>query len=57
MALVAFTLGKKEESLQYFKVVLERTKNISFSTLSDPFWEEVFKDEDFKKLVDNSKQK
>ena len=42
LALVAFALGKKEESLQYFKVVLERTKNISFSTLSDPFWEEVF---------------
>lgn len=52
LALVAFALGKKEESLEYFKTMLKRTNNIiPLSMLSDPFWEEIFKDEEFKKLA------
>lgn len=57
LALVAFTLGKKEESLKYFKILLEKTNRITLSMISDPYWEEVFKDEDYSQLVSMYREK
>lgn len=58
LALVSFALGKKDESLEHFKVMLTRTNNIvPLSMLSDPFWEETFKDESYKKLVSHQTEK
>lgn len=58
LALVAFALRKKEESLEYFKVLLKRTNNnIPLSMLSDPFWEDIFKDESYKKLISHHTEK
>jgi TolB-like protein/DNA-binding winged helix-turn-helix (wHTH) protein/Flp pilus assembly protein TadD len=58
LALVAFALGKKEESLGYFKQMLKRSNgSISLAMLSDPFWEEILKEEGFKKaLVEHQKK-
>ncbi len=51
LSLIAFTLGKKTEALEYFKLMKSKRKNIPLSILSDPYWEEVFKDADFKELI------
>lgn len=51
LALVGFTLGKKEESLKNFKIMLEKSPLVPSYLLFDPFWEELFKDQDFQKLT------
>jgi TolB-like protein/DNA-binding winged helix-turn-helix (wHTH) protein/thioredoxin-like negative regulator of GroEL len=57
LALVAFVLGKKEESLGYLKEMLDRYRKPPLAMLSDPYWEEILKDEDFRQLVNNHRQK
>lgn len=56
LALIAFTLGKKQEAMGFFKMMVEKNKQIPLSIISDPYWEEVFKDEEFKKLIPPAKQ-
>lgn len=51
LTLLAFTLGKKEEALEYFKIMIARRKILSLDVLSDPYWEDVFKDKDFRQLA------
>lgn len=55
LALIAYTLGKKHEALEFFKMVIEKNKQVPLSLISDPFWEEVFKDEEFKEVIKSSK--
>lgn len=50
LTLVGFTLGKKEEALKNFKIMLEKSPIVPSYLLFDPFWEELFKDSDFQKL-------
>ena len=57
LALIAFTLGKKEEALGHFKAVMGKSKMMPISIVSDPYWEEVFKDKDFKALADQAQNK
>jgi pentatricopeptide repeat protein len=57
LALVAFVLGKKEESLGYLKEMLDRYRKPPLAMLSDPYWEKILKDEDFRQLVNNHRQK
>jgi tetratricopeptide (TPR) repeat protein len=51
LTLVGFTLGKKDEALksfgQMFEISAIKPKYIVF----DPFWEEIFKDEDFRRVL------
>lgn len=51
LALVAFSLGKKDESLEYFKKFLNGNRRISFSMMVDPFWEDIWKDENYRKFL------
>lgn len=52
LSLIAFTLGKKIEALEYFKIMLQKSNNrLSLAIMSDPYWEDLMKDEDFKKLI------
>jgi DNA-binding winged helix-turn-helix (wHTH) protein/TolB-like protein/lipopolysaccharide biosynthesis regulator YciM len=51
LVLIAFTLGKKEESLNYFKEMLRRTPQMTLSMISDPYWEELFKDKEFSEVI------
>jgi TolB-like protein/DNA-binding winged helix-turn-helix (wHTH) protein/Tfp pilus assembly protein PilF len=58
LALVAFSLGRKEESVGHFKQMLKRQNNIILlSMLSDPFWEEVFRDEIYKQTIAEHQKK
>ncbi len=51
LALVAFTLGKKTEALEFFKEMVGPSKMLSPTLRYDPFWEDIFKDEDFLKVI------
>ncbi len=51
LTLVGFTLGKKEESLKNFKIMLEKSPLVPSYLLFDPFWEDFFKDEEVQKLT------
>lgn len=50
LTLVAFTLGKKNEARQFFQKMMESAKIVPTYLIFDPFWENFFKDEEFKKL-------
>lgn len=56
LTLVGFTLGKKEESLRYFQQMLETSVITPNYLIFDPFWEEVFKDQDFRQLLASQKR-
>lgn len=57
LILLAFTLGKKEEALQGFKAMLSKSPIITLSMLSDPYWEELFKDKEFCEVISQFKAK
>lgn len=50
LTLIAYTLGKKNEARRYFQKMMESAEIIPTYLIFDPFWEEFFKDEEFKKL-------
>ena len=54
LTLVGFTLGKREEAIKNFKIMLEKSPLVPSFLLFDPFWEEFFKDPDFQKLTSQS---
>lgn len=51
LTLVGFTLGEKDEALKNFKQMIDTATLIPTFLTFDPFWEEVFKDDDFKRLT------
>lgn len=51
LTLVGFSLGKKEEALKYLSKSVENAAIAPTYLIFDPFWEEVFTDENFKRLI------
>lgn len=51
LALVGFTLGKRDEALNSLKKMVEITAIPPTFLTFDPYWEEVFKDNEFRQLV------
>lgn len=51
LTVLAFTLGKKDEALKYFRQMLNQSAIPPTYLNFDPYWEEVLKDENFKTLI------
>ena len=51
LALVSYALGKREESLRYFKEMAGRGSRLPISMISDPYWDEILRDEEFKQIA------
>jgi DNA-binding winged helix-turn-helix (wHTH) protein/TolB-like protein/Tfp pilus assembly protein PilF len=51
LALVSHALGKREESLQYFRKMADSGSRIPVSVISDPYWDDILKDEEFKQIA------
>lgn len=48
---IAFTLGKRDEALKNFKQMLDKSVIPPKHLIFDPFWEEIFKDDDFRQAL------
>jgi TolB-like protein/DNA-binding winged helix-turn-helix (wHTH) protein/thioredoxin-like negative regulator of GroEL len=57
LVLVSYALGKREEALENFKLMVSKLRHIPLSIISDPYWEELFRDDDFRRLIPQSNDK
>jgi len=55
LTLVAFTLGEKNEALGYLRELVKKSNRMPLNIISDPFWEDLLKDEDFRHLANQFK--
>lgn len=55
LTLIAFTLGRKDEALDYFKKVIGKSYIMPTNISSDPYWEELIKDEKFSQIISQLK--
>lgn len=51
LTVLTFALGKKDEALANFKKMLEASAIPPNYLIFDPYWEEIFKDQDFRRLL------